>query len=56
MCYLVLILNFAVKYLIPIDRHVERCMGDTVVGVSYRPPDQEEEVDESFYRQLEVAS
>ena len=30
-------------------------MGDTVVGVCYRPPDQEEEVDEAFYRQLEVA-
>ncbi|GAB0209615.1 hypothetical protein GRJ2_003427200 [Grus japonensis] len=30
-------------------------MGDTVVGVYYRPPDQEEEVDEAFYRQLEVA-
>ncbi|GAB0208601.1 hypothetical protein GRJ2_003325800 [Grus japonensis] len=31
-------------------------MGDTVVGVYYSPPDQEEEVDEAFYRQLEVAS
>ncbi|GAB0207763.1 hypothetical protein GRJ2_003242000 [Grus japonensis] len=31
-------------------------MGDTVVGVDYRPPDQEEEVNEAFYRQLEVAS
>ncbi|GAB0193231.1 mitochondrial enolase superfamily member 1 [Grus japonensis] len=31
-------------------------MGDAVVGVYYRPPDQEEEVDEAFYRQLEVAS
>ncbi|GAB0202653.1 hypothetical protein GRJ2_002730900 [Grus japonensis] len=31
-------------------------MGDTVVGVYYKPPDQEEEVDEAFYRQLEVAS
>ena len=31
-------------------------MGDTVVGVYYRPPDQEEEVDETFYKQLEVAS
>ncbi|GAB0199938.1 mitochondrial enolase superfamily member 1 [Grus japonensis] len=30
-------------------------MGDTVVGVYYRPPDQDEEVDEAFYRQLEVA-
>jgi len=29
--------------------------GDTVVGVYYRPPDQEEEVDEAFYRQLKVA-
>jgi len=26
------------------------------VGVYYRPPDQEEEIDEAFYRQLEVAS
>ncbi|GAB0206949.1 hypothetical protein GRJ2_003160500 [Grus japonensis] len=31
-------------------------MGGTVVGVYYRPPDQEEEVDEAFYRQLEVTS
>ncbi|PKU29906.1 rna-directed dna polymerase from mobile element jockey- hypothetical protein [Limosa lapponica baueri] len=31
-------------------------MGDTVVGVYYRPLDQEEEVDEVFYRQLEIAS
>ncbi|GAB0205201.1 hypothetical protein GRJ2_002985700 [Grus japonensis] len=31
-------------------------MGDTVVGVYYRPPDQEEDVDEAFCRQLEVAS
>ncbi|GAB0207210.1 hypothetical protein GRJ2_003186600 [Grus japonensis] len=31
-------------------------MGDTVVGVYYRPPDEEEEVDKAFYRQLEVAS
>ncbi|GAB0209126.1 hypothetical protein GRJ2_003378300 [Grus japonensis] len=31
-------------------------MGDTVVGVCYRPPDQEEEVNEAFYRQVEVAS
>ena len=30
-------------------------IGDTVVGVCYRPPDQEEEVDEAFYKQLEVA-
>jgi len=30
--------------------------GDSVVGVYYRPPDQEEEVDEAFYRQLEVVS
>lgn len=30
-------------------------MGDTVVCVHYRPPDEEEEVDEAFYRQLEVA-
>ena len=27
-------------------------MGDTIMGVYYRPPDQEEEVDEAFYRQL----
>jgi len=31
-------------------------MGDTVVGVYYRPPNQEEEVDEVFYKQLKVAS
>ncbi|KAJ7416114.1 glycerol kinase [Pitangus sulphuratus] len=30
--------------------------GDTVVGVCYRPPEQEEEVNEAFYRQLEAAS
>ena len=26
------------------------------MGVYYRPPDQEEEVDEAFYRQLQAAS
>jgi len=31
-------------------------MGDIAVGVYYRPPDQEEEVDEAFYRQLQAAS
>jgi len=31
-------------------------MGDIVVGVYYRSPDQEEEVAEAFYRQLKVAS
>jgi len=31
-------------------------MGDSVVGVYYRPPDQEEEVDEDFYRHLNAAS
>ncbi|PKU30996.1 hypothetical protein llap_18699 [Limosa lapponica baueri] len=31
-------------------------MRDTVVGVYYRPPDQDGEVDESLYRQLKVAS
>ena len=31
-------------------------MDDTVMGVCYRPPDEEEEVNEAFYRQLEVAS
>ena len=31
-------------------------IGDIVVGVCYRPPDQEEQVDEAFYRELEVAS
>jgi len=31
-------------------------MGDIMVGVYYRPPDQEEEVDEAFYRQLQAAS
>ena len=30
-------------------------MGDVVVGVYYRPPDQEEEVDEAFHKQLEAA-
>jgi len=29
---------------------------DSAVGLYYRPPDQEEEVDEAFYTQLEVAS
>jgi len=27
-----------------------------VVDVHYRPPDQEEEVDEAFYKHLEVAT
>jgi len=31
-------------------------MGDIIVGVYYRPPHQEEEVDEAFYRQLQAAS
>jgi len=31
-------------------------MGDIMVGVYYRPPDQGEEVDEAFYRQLQAAS
>jgi len=31
-------------------------MGDIIVGVYYRPPDQEEEVDEAFYKQLQAAS
>lgn len=31
-------------------------MGDTTVSVYYRLPDQENEVDEAFYTQLEVAS
>lgn len=31
-------------------------MGDFVVSVSYRLPDQDEQVDEVFYRQLKVAS
>jgi len=34
----------------------ESHMGDIIVGVYYRPPDQEEEVDEAFYRQLQAAS
>jgi len=29
---------------------------DTIVGVHYRMPNQEEEVDEPFYRQLKAAS
>ena len=31
-------------------------MGDVIVDVYYRPPDQDEEVDEAFYRQLQAAS
>ena len=31
-------------------------MGDTVVGVYYMPPDQDEELDEAFYRELIAAS
>jgi len=31
-------------------------MGHTVAGVYYRPPDQEDEADEAFYKQLKVAS
>jgi len=31
-------------------------MGDVIVGVHYRPPDQEEEVEEAFYKQLQAAS
>jgi len=31
-------------------------MGDSVVGVYYRPPDQQGKVDEACYRQLKVAS
>jgi len=31
-------------------------MGDIIVGVYCKPPDQNEEVDEAFYRQLKVAS
>ena len=31
-------------------------MGDTVVSVNYRPPDQKEQFVAAFYRQLEVAS
>jgi len=31
-------------------------MADIGVGVHYRPPDQEEEIDEAFYRQMKVAS
>ena len=30
--------------------------GDSAVGVHYRRPDEEEEVNEAFYRQLEAAS
>ena len=29
---------------------------DVIVGVYYRPPDQEEEVDEAFQKQLQAAS
>jgi len=31
-------------------------MGDVIVGMYYRPPDQEEEVNEAFYKQLKPAS
>ena len=31
-------------------------MGYTVVGVYYRPPDQDEEADKAFYRHLIAAS
>jgi len=31
-------------------------MDDVIVGVYYRPPDQEEEVDEAFYKQRQAAS
>jgi len=31
-------------------------MGDFIVGVYYRPPDQEKEEDEAFYKQLKAAS
>ena len=31
-------------------------MSDVIVGVYYRPPDQEEEADEAFYKQLQAAS
>ena len=31
-------------------------IGNVIVGVHYRPPDQEEEVDEAFYKQLQAAS
>ena len=31
-------------------------MGDVIVGVYYRPPDQEEEVDEVFYKKVQAAS
>jgi len=30
-------------------------MCDILTGVYYRPPDQEEEIDEVFHKQLEVA-
>ena len=30
--------------------------GDVVVGICYRPPDEEEEVDEAFFIELEEAS
>ena len=30
-------------------------IGDAVVGVYYRPPDQEEEVGKAFYKQLDGA-
>jgi len=31
-------------------------MGDIIIGVYYKSPDQEEEVDVAFYKQLKVTS
>lgn len=39
-----------------VKRKGQANMDDTLMSVYYRSPDQDEEADEAFYRQLEVAS
>jgi len=36
-------------------KNSEANRGDTIMGVYYRPPVQEEDVDEAFYKHLEIA-
>lgn len=36
-------------------KNLEANRGDTIMGVYYRPPVQEEDVDEAFYKHLEIA-
>lgn len=45
----------SIKLCLGTDNELRAKMSDTVVGVYYRPPDQDKEVDEAFYGQLEVA-